>query len=134
MGPAFSRNSRVFSPCNFLLFICLPSIAYLWRGNSFCDAWGEVRSTVTAFRRKSSQVCPRCDLSRHSTLMQNKAVNGKCQLIIVGTLTTSQCIQNGFFHLSWRRERDEGCSFGFCPSDGVSNQRRRMETQEYKMF
>lgn len=40
MGPTSSRNSRVFAHCNFLLFICLLSRAYLWRGNSVCDALG----------------------------------------------------------------------------------------------
>lgn len=117
-----AEAAGLYSPCNFLLFICLPSIAYLQRGNSFCEAWGEVRGAVTAFCRKSSQVCLRCDMSRHSTLMQNKAVNGKCQLITVGTLTTSQCIQNVFYLLfSWERE-EEGrrLQLGFCPSTSLT--------------
>lgn len=36
---------------------CLPTIAYLCRGNGFCDAWGKVCSTVTAFCQKSLHCC-----------------------------------------------------------------------------
>lgn len=40
-----------------LWIFCLPTIAYLCRGNSFCDAWGKVCSTVTAFCKKSLHCC-----------------------------------------------------------------------------
>lgn len=110
LGPTFSRNLGLSSPCNFFLFIYLPSISYILRENSFCDSLEEVRCAVTVFCRKSSQLHPCCDLSRHSTLMQNKDVNRKCHLITVSRLTTSQCIRNGVFHLSWGRGADDGCS------------------------
>lgn len=47
--------ARIPSPCKFRLFICLPSVDYLWRRNSVCGAWGgEAHSSVIAFRQKSS--------------------------------------------------------------------------------
>lgn len=97
MGAAFCRKTTQRSPLCVLASFSAPSQRkwLLW-----CP--GEVRSAVTAFSQKSVQLCWQCDVSRHGTLMQNKAVNGKCQLITACTLTTSQCIQNSFFQLGER--------------------------------
>lgn len=98
MGAAFCRKTMQRSPLCVLASFSAPSQRkwLLW-----CP--GEARNAMTAFSQKSVQLCWQCDVSRHSTLMRNKAVNGKCQLITACTLTTSQCIQNSFFHPSWGR-------------------------------
>lgn len=71
------------------------------RGTQLCDC---ILPEIINF-------CPQRDLSRHRTLMQNKAVNSKCQLITVGTLPTSRCVPYGFFYLKQKTQRAEECIF-----------------------
>lgn len=103
--------ARIPSPCKFRLFICLPSVDYLWRRNSVCGAWGGGTQLCDCISPEIINFCPQRDLSRHRTLMQNKAVNSKCQLITVGTLPMSRRVPFGFLYLKWETQRAEGCIF-----------------------
>lgn len=128
MGAAFCRKTMQRSPLCVLASFSAPSQRkwLLW-----CP--GEARNAVTAFCQKSVQLCWQCDVSRHSTLMQNKAVNGKCQLIAACTLTTSQCIQNSFFHPSWGRRGGEALFLLLLTSTNKPNrpvERRNLITQK----
>lgn len=105
-------SARIPSLCKFLLFICLPSVDYLWRRNGVCGAWGGGGTQLCdCISPEIINFCPQRDLSRHRTLMQNKAVNSKCQLITVGTLPMSRCVPFGFFYLKQKTQRAEECIF-----------------------
>lgn len=85
------------SGCHLLLSVCLPSAAHLLQGSSLGPARGGVHHSDCIWLEFTVE--PQSNVSQHTSLMQNQAVNHKCQLIPV---STSQKILHTSFH---RRHR-----------------------------
>lgn len=51
-------SARIPSLYKFLLFICLPSVDYLWRRNSVCGAWGGRHTALWLHLARNHQLLP----------------------------------------------------------------------------